>query len=227
MTTPDLTLYYVIHRAMKGDAERLARSVAAMEPGDRRRAAAAGRWYDGYLHELHEHHTIEDEFFFPALAARVPVFADQLWRVDAEHHSLGELLDGTEKALAALADAAEPWEGAHAEAVEVTRALADLLHEHLTFEDDDILPLFTRHMDAEEYEAIEKRAMGKPDLKLLLFTVPWVVDWATDEEFGPIFDAAPGVMKVIWYLRRGAYARLSRKVFAGVAKDDLARAARR
>jgi hypothetical protein len=213
-TTPDLTIYHVVHRAMKADAARLANAVAGVDPGDTGRAAAFERWFDGYLGELHHHHTVEDELFFPALVEKVPVFADQVPRIDRDHARLDELLEWNTTALRDLAAGPRSWSDAHAEATRSTYELAKLLDEHLGFEDDDVLPLFTRHFTADEYHVLDEQAAKHPGIKQLLFTIPWAIDAATDDERDNAFEATPLVFKLLWYVRRRPYARLARTVFA-------------
>lgn len=212
---PDLTLYRVVHRGMENDAQRLARAVTTMDPGDHRRAVAALRWFQGYLGELHDHHTIEDEVFFPALVEKVPVFADQVPRVDREHALLDEVLERSGVALRALADGDALWTTAKREAVASTETLAELIRDHLAFEDDDVLPLFTRHFTAEEYAELEEQAVGNPNVRQLLFTIPWVISAASDEERARAFATTPFVFRLMWHIRRRPYRRLADTVFAG------------
>lgn len=219
--TPDLSLYYVVHRAMKGDAARLARAVAGAVDEDQGRALAFEQWYEGYVGELHDHHLIEDEFFFPALVAKVPVFDDQIPRIDRDHARLDELLEWTRASLRDLANGREPWSRAQAEASRATRELSDLLDTHLDFEDDDVLPLMAENFTLDEYEELEKMATSNPKFKQLLFTIPWAVDWATDEERIATFEKTPAVFRMLWRIRRRPYARLAGKVFHGVPKPAV------
>ena len=86
---PDLTLYKLIHKGMRGDTARLAAAVAGLTEADRSaRMPAIVRWYEGFFRDFELHHAAEDDIFFPALAERLPVFADRMARLDAEHHVL-------------------------------------------------------------------------------------------------------------------------------------------
>lgn len=210
---PDLTLYRVVHRGMQGDAARLAHAVATLEPGDHRRVAAFGRWYRGYVGELHDHHEIEDDIIFPVVAHKVPSFTDATARIDREHALLAELLDRTDAALTALADG-DSWGRAAVEANTSTAALRDLLDRHLGFEDDEILPLIEQVFTSAEYAELEEQAGGKATPRQLLFTIPWAIDWATDAEREHAFATTPTVFKLLWRARRGSYARLTDRVFA-------------
>src|SRR5262245_28120283 len=78
---PDLTMFTLVHRAMRRDADRLARAVTGLGDGDAARARALRRWYGGYRAELTGHHRIEDELWFPLLAERVPTYGEHTDRI--------------------------------------------------------------------------------------------------------------------------------------------------
>ena len=214
MQLPDLTNYHVLHRGMRLDSTRLAGAVAALAEGERStRGPALARWYAGYYGELHEHHTIEDEIFFPAILERVPVFDGQLDRIEAEHHRLEEVLVETRARLARLGDPAVDWPVASAEAADVTTELRDLLDLHLDFEDADVLPLFVRHFGREEYEDLDERAKKHIKLGQLTFTIPWAVEAATAEERSRMMTTAPLAFKLLWHATRRRYDRMAREAF--------------
>jgi hypothetical protein len=216
MSAPDLTLFTLIHRLMREDAARLAGAVAGLtEPARATQGAALARWYAGYLDELHDHHHIEDHIFLPAMAAKVPAAAPHVTRIDADHLVLDELLTRTTNALGRVADVSVDFTTAHAEATDAARALRDLIEGHLSFEDIEVLPVFAAHFSGEEFEALEKQAMGKPNLKHLAFTLPWVVDGATPAERSHIFASAPFAFKVLYYATRRRYRRTRAVAFAG------------
>jgi hypothetical protein len=216
MSAPDLTLFTIIHRLMRQDAARIADAVAGLtEPARTSQGVALARWYGGYLNELHDHHHIEDDIFLPAMAAKVPEAAAHVTRIDADHLVLDELLTRTTNALRRVADPAVDFATAHAEATDAARALRDLIDTHLAFEDTEVLPVFTAHFSGEEFEALEKQAMGKPDLKHLAFTLPWVVDGATPAERAQIFASAPFAFKLLYHATRRRYRRMSATAFAG------------
>jgi hypothetical protein len=209
---PDLTLYKLIHKGMRGDTARLAAAVRNLTEADRAaRTPAMVRWYAGFFHDFELHHAAEDDIFFPALAERVPVFADRLDRLDAEHHVLLSALTTVREALGALVDPEVDWRSVRDDAV---HAIADADNEitmHLDHEDADVLPLFVQHMSKIEYNEIGERALKAASPKSLLFSVPWVMSQAEGEERTRIFRDAELPMKIIWYATRGRYARLAER----------------
>jgi hemerythrin-like domain-containing protein len=214
MEAPDLTLFGVIHRAMRDDAARLADAVERIGEGERvARAAALSRWYTGYLAELHEHHTIEDSIFYPDLVERVPATASMIQRIDADHAQLDDLLQRTTVALERLANPHTTFRLAHGEAVGVTRALSDLIDAHLGFEDTDLVPLFGVHYTAAEYRALEGQATKNPKLGLMLFTIPWVMAAATPDEQKRMLAEVPFFFRAVWWASRGRYRRMDAAAF--------------
>jgi len=214
MDTPDLSTYLILHRGMRYDAARLAAATSAVTEHERtRRGPALARWYAGYNAELHEHHTVEDEIFFPAILERLPVFDSQLDRIEAEHHRLDGLLQHTTTTLDALGDPAVDWPRAAAEAVEQHAQLGGGLDGHLGFEDDDVLPLFVEHFGREEYEALDEQARKSIKLGALTFTLPWLMEAATSPEQQKLLGGAPLAFKLLWYATRRRYHRMAGAAF--------------
>ncbi len=209
---PDLTMYKIIHRGMRADTTRLATAVAALTEADRaKRMPKLERWYSGFFHDFELHHSAEDELFFPALAERVPVFADRLARLDAEHQTLEAALVTVGEAVRGLADPEVSWSSVHGDAIDALRVAQSELTIHLDHEDEHVLPLFVAHMSKIEYDEIAERALKRQPASQLTFAVSWVMSNANDAERRRILDEAPLPLKVVWYLNRGRYARLAKR----------------
>jgi hypothetical protein len=156
--------------------------------------------------EIVAHHTVEDELFFPALVERVPEAARHVTRTDADHHHLDELLAACTAAIGRMAEG-----GDATEAATLLIEVADHLDEHLDFEDAEVLPLFERHFTAEEYQALDAKAVEHVGIgKQAAFTVPFVVSYTTAAEFERMLAEAPRPMRVLWRLTRRRHARLAR-----------------
>ena len=99
----DLTIMLAAHRAFRRDLTRLARAAAAAEPADpaKRQSVAAG--WELFKHELHLHHTAEDEIIWPALRPRLAHSEHALSVLDAmeeEHARIDPLLAAVDAAFA-------------------------------------------------------------------------------------------------------------------------------
>lgn len=211
-TTPDTTTYYLVHRALRRNARRLADATATYDRPDPRRTRALVRWCRGFIEELHCHHTIEDDAMFPALVARVPEAAELIARTDAEHATMDEIFVRMEAGLTTLA-AGGPVQGLH----EAARDLADLLDDHLAFEDAEVIPVFEQHFTAEEYRKLDDEAMEILGVsKQALFTVPFIITEATPEEHAHLWADAPAPFKAIHLACRGRYQRLTERALGPV-----------
>lgn len=222
---PDLTVYRLIHRGMRADTARLATAVAGLDESDRRRMPAVTRWYGGFLQEFELHHSAEDELFFPALAERLPEFADQMARLDAEHHTLEAALLAVGEALGQLADPNVSWRSVKGDAVDAPRVADRELTLHLDNEDANVLPLFVEHMSAIDYEEIGDRALKRTTPKHVLFAVPWLMRQADEDEGRKLRAGAPLPIKIIWYATRGRHARLTRRALGDAVDVAMSAAA--
>jgi hypothetical protein len=215
-TTPDLSFYFAIHRKMRSDIARAAVAVATATEADRAgRLVPLVRWTAGFTHELVEHHFVEDRFFFPELRRRVPAAAAVLDALDAEHHVLDDLLDRWPDAISGLARRRAPFGPAHQQAVEVTQGLANVLGPHLDREDADVLPLFWRHMDGSEYDALQQAAIDGGKKRGLGFVVPWNASCVEGAEREALLARAPLPMRVLLRLTERRHQRLVAAAFPG------------
>lgn len=211
MTTPDLTTYRGVHLALRLGARRLALALADDHPLDHRRLRAIARYWHGYSTEVVLHHTIEDDVIFPALAQQVTVFDRHAERVDRDHLALDHLMEAATTALSALREQATP--AGRALAASAFRELADHMDEHLSFEDDDVLPLIERHFDATEYLELEAEANRRLGVgRQAAFTVPFVLEAATPADRAHMLAHAPKAFAVLHRLTRRSHARLLQRV---------------
>lgn len=216
--TPDLTIYRLIHRGMRADTARLASAVRSLTEAERtRRVPDIERWYKGFLTEFKGHHTVEDDIFFPALADRLPEFADRMGRLDAEHHRLESALVGVEEAVKALADPDVSWREVHGDAVEALVAADMELTLHLDHEDVDVLPLFVAHMSQIDYDELGERAQKQQGFANMAWTLPWLMSQTTTDEETLMRTEAPLPLKLLWYATRGRYDRLTRRALGQFA----------
>lgn len=211
---PDLSHYRAIHRTLRAANEMLVTGIDGLPAASPRPAIASAlqRWYTGYRGELGGHHDLEDRLFFPALAERVPSFTDYAATLDADHQRIDELMDSVGEELDRLTSGSS-WPQARTDALAAAIELRDLLARHLDVEDRDILPMFERHFEADEYAQIEKEAMSTVSGRQALFTVPWFMAMAPPEAAAHTLATAPLALKVVYRLTRRRYARLEVAAF--------------
>ena len=211
----DISDYMAIHAMIRRSTRAFAIAVSSTGVLDRRRAVALDRYWKGYAGELHTHHTVEDEIFMPALAERVPAVAPYIGRVDGDHHELDLLIEAGHAAFGAL------YAGSNGDEVaEIMWALDRLMTEHLDFEDDDIIPLFGRHFDQDEYDALHARAIKVVGVgRQALFTVPFCARWIDATTWTHLYDSAPLPLKVIYRTTRRRHERLTLLALGDAARE--------
>ncbi|MFC4327404.1 nitroreductase/quinone reductase family protein [Streptomyces andamanensis] len=86
---------------------------------------------------LHHHHTGEDTMLFPFLGERYPEHGPVLDRLRAEHVRIAELVERLRRAVSGAGSGDGDAAGARAEVVRLTEEL----EAHLTYEEEQLLPL--------------------------------------------------------------------------------------
>jgi hemerythrin-like domain-containing protein len=191
-TTPDLSIFFWLHRAMRRDSRRL---VATLDGAvSLRRARGLVRWFERFQQVLEHHHAIEDEFFWPALVAADPAADEVTEAMIAEHHQLDQALARTRDALAVLATSGADADrrGAHTAAC----GLRDILATHLDHEEGDTLPRFAA-MPVDEYDALHERAVKSAPMRVSALMAPFVVRYLDDDEFAQLRAKAPAILFVL------------------------------
>jgi hemerythrin-like domain-containing protein len=223
---PDLSTYYSLHRQQRVDLHRFAVAVRTATESDRRgRLRPLARWARGFAGELDIHHKVEDDIFFPALRERVPSADAVLARLDDDHRDLEPRIERLASGAADLANPHVPFAPIHEEMTAVASDLHAFLTRHLDVEDEDLLPLFYRHFNAAEYDALHERAQRLTPKSSLAFAVPWFVAALDDEGRERVRAAAPRSMRLLYRLTRRSHARLVDRAFGSIqpASDNQAR----
>lgn len=207
----------VAHRIIRADLARLTRLVddvaGRRQRLDRRRAEALVRYLDLFADSIHHHHTLEDDLLWPVLTAAVGDAID-LGELEEDHGALDPELDRVRAAARHLRESPADEEAAMVLA-ERLAGLRQLLEEHMTEEDEVVLPAITEHLSAEQWKDIERKAARSGGR--LSFELPRVCDAATPEEFAQLVGATNRVL--IGLARRltvPRYRRLESSVFGPV-----------
>jgi hypothetical protein len=83
------------------------------------------------------------------------------------------------------------------------------MDDHLDFEDEDLVPLFARHFTASEYDELTQAAMKGLSFSQALFSVPFIMHWATPADRAKLLVDAPLPLRVVFRLTRRRHARLT------------------
>jgi hypothetical protein len=142
----------------------------------RRRSVAAG--WDLFKHELHLHHTAEDEVIWPVLRPRLARSEHALSVLDAmeeEHERIDPLLAAVDAAFA------QRREDALADVID---ALVTTLTGHLAHEERDGLPLIGVALTAAEWRGVGFKIARRNGLSEGGEMFAWMLDGAADSGRG-------------------------------------------
>jgi iron-sulfur cluster repair protein YtfE (RIC family) len=189
----DFTLMYVTHDAFRRDLSRLRR--AAVE--GRTDSVGVRDGWANFKHQLHVHHTAEDEALWPRVEAASVGRADAaaiLAAMAAEHARLDPLLDAVDTALEQRAAdlTADP-----AELADVVTDLETALGAHMQHEEDAALPLIQEVLTPKDWATFGRTIARKQKLSGAAAYVPWAIDGAAEDQRAAFFTAMPAPVKVL------------------------------
>jgi len=199
-----------VHRVFRRESALMPRLVQAVPDGNTQQAALIAEVFRDYQLGLHIHHTGEDTFVWPLLLARVDLDANMVLRMEPEHQALADSMEAAGRALPAWAAAPSA-----ATAGPVLAALSthrDVLCEHLTDEETNILPLIEEHLTVAEWARLgEHFAKTAPPNKRLFF-LGALLEEADPEERAIMLGALPPPARLAWRLigRRQYTRRITR-----------------
>lgn len=210
---PETQQMKVIHQALTREFALFPGLVAAVAAGDTARAGLVADHLALILGMLHEHHEAEDELLWPVLRARVPLEAELIDRMEAQHQLIAALVDAVESTLPRWRESA-----GFPERADLVHHLADLdkvLGEHLALEESEVLPLIHEHLTVAEWLAPQRHAMthGPSGLKVKLLLAGVVLEGASPREQAWFLGEMPPPARVMWrFLGAKQYANHVRAV---------------
>lgn len=209
----DHTVLLLVHRAMLTDAARFADLLTDLAreglPIPARRAVAIRDYLLAFGTELHEHHSRENDVAWPLVAASAGATVD-LAPLTENHPILAQLIDSM--AVTAHAFAADP--SVHAQRLATSlRELSDLLHEHVSEEERDVLPVISQYVSVPDWTAAEDRMRAGMSLRHLAWVLPWIARFATPQELAHVLAKGGAVFRLLLALTRGGYRRRERLIF--------------
>lgn len=146
----------IVHRLFRREFNRAPRLILGVAEGDTERAELIGSYLADIAAGLHHHHHAEDELLWPKLLDRVSLQAALIHRMEAQHERLGELLARVDELLPLWRTRAEA--PVRDELADLIARASSALDEHLSEEENEVLPLVAEHLSPPEWEAIGKRA---------------------------------------------------------------------
>jgi hemerythrin-like domain-containing protein len=162
----------IVHAALRRDLRRTQEVLRG--PVTARRRAAMVSQLRFLLHQLHEHHTAEDEVIWPAVLRDHPDLAELAHTMEAEH-------DRLDWALARFAAALDTWcgTGDPADRGAVRRAAHDVsvvLEPHLLHEEQEAMPVLAQRLTAKQWKRIDRKLHGMSRPSVMARQLFWLLD---------------------------------------------------
>lgn len=202
-STQHLTMNTVIHAAFRRTLARFDAALASFPAGSQARADELNRVWGFFDHELHLHHSFEEEYFWPALQ-ETDADLSALEDLDGEHQAMREALGVATEAMAALM--ATPTAEQAAAARGAVATLSEVLLAHLAHEERDLEPISAAYADAPSM----KKALSqvkKAHMRTMGSMVEWLRDGATPEDVAGLHHEIPRPVASLFALVQGRHYR--------------------
>jgi hypothetical protein len=157
-----------VHAALRRDCADLVAASIAREPLDDRLAL--------FDRVIGAHHHGEDAVLLPLLRSREPAITDVSERVEEQHVRLDAAIH---RLRAIAADRRTDVDG--------IVALAELLEDHLSLEEQRILPVWVASLSPADHEQFGRRLRRATPWRDIAVVVPWLLD-AVPDSFRPIAE---------------------------------------
>ena len=219
----DLAIMLAAHNAFRRDLTRLARAAAAADLSDpaKRQSVAAG--WELFKHELHLHHTAEDEIIWPVLRPRLAHSENALSVLDAmeeEHERIDPLLAAVDAAFHGVSEGpagsgASPGVvpprqhsespgvvplGQHSEdrLADVIDVLVSTVTGHLAHEERDGLPLIGVALTGAEWRGVGRKIARKNGLSNGGEMFAWMLDDVGRQDAAATLRALPPPLRLLY-----------------------------
>jgi len=196
LTEPtDMHDMVVVHRVFRRELRSIPELLLGTRAGDLERAAVVVGHARLILSGLHLHHTGEDDLLWPLVLQRAALSAEIVERMQAQHASVGELIERLDVVLARWETEARPAVAKEA------AALMDRLHgivvEHLDDEERTILPIASEIITPEEWAAVGEHGVAKMSRAELPLMFGAVLEDASITERRQMLQALPLPARVL------------------------------
>lgn len=203
---PDTHEMVVVHRVFRREFRLLPDLVGRVGEGNTARAKELAEHAGDLLGGLHHHHHTEDELLWPPLLREARPHADLVHRMENQHQDLAALLAEINPLLPVWAADARPVD--RDRLADQLRKVSLLLDEHLSEEEQEILPLVREHLTVAQWEALGKRgAEALDDKRKRLIFLGMVLEDCTPAEERDFLTRLPGIVRLLWrFVGRRQYA---------------------
>lgn len=206
----DVRDMYMAHTMIRREFGLLPQLVRDVEPYDIRRSEVVGAHAELVCGFLHFHHEGEDVILWPLLQQRGGAEAEAIVPLMEEQHHTIEAANS--QALRLLPQWRSTAHGGHELAEALDRLLAALL-EHMTMEEQRILPLAEKYVTAAEWKQLGEHSMSEVPKKALPLAFGMAMYEGDPEVIKAVLAEAPPPARLILpFLAPRLYARHAKRV---------------
>jgi hemerythrin-like domain-containing protein len=187
------------HRAFRRELHNAPALIGGVEAGDTKRSALVADHLGYILDGLHHHHAAEDELLWPPLHTRVPTSDAKIQQMENAHAAIAESIETVQTVRTSWRTS--PGPELAAELIAATEDLSARVDTHLEDEEQNILPLISQHITADEWEEVVKRgAEFLPKNKLALVFLGLTLQNLTPDEQRQFLAGIPTAARILWKL---------------------------
>jgi hemerythrin-like domain-containing protein len=212
----DQTGMYVMHHALRRDFARFAGAVESTPVAEHEVWTALEQRWVAMADVLHHHHSAEDAELWPLLQQHAEATGDEadlqlLADMEAEHAHIDPALANVRDAFASMSR--HPCTD-HRNALGIRLGAAhELLLAHLAHEEKHALPMLQRTLSEEENKAFEKAVEKRYPMRLIPFTLSWVMDELPVDARERLLESTPPGYGLLLRIVRRRYERGERLAF--------------
>ena len=188
--------YYVTHRALRKDTDRIKTISSKFDQYsvvDWKKIAA---WFDYHGKMVYYHHHGEDVYFFPWIKQRSSRFSAQLQKMDDEHKALDRFMEKMKNLFSGLRSGQSiSREEFNMTTIAYTMLLINHLDEEEVFVEDALKEFKTEEIFTAEAQYLKQMPQEQKSGSL-----PWMVDVMQPEEREAFFSITPFFVKWIYSL---------------------------
>jgi len=149
---------YAVHDALRHALRDAPGQLGTVNEADKDRASRLADYLGEVLWLLHAHHAGEDELLYPLLEQRAPEHNELFARMAAQHASVSESQETASTSLERFGLSASLDD--RRAAADACASLLAVVDEHLTNEENDVLPIAAHVLSAPEWGALPGHALS-------------------------------------------------------------------
>jgi Hemerythrin HHE cation binding domain len=190
----------IVHDMFRREFALMPGLVRGVVAGDRDRAQIIGDHIEGAAGLLHIHHVLEDNNVWPLLLDRCgESVAPLVELMEGQHQQVAAAVHQVDEALSVWLDS--PFAGSRRALVDVLDRLILVVKEHLSTEEDRVVPLMEQHITAAEWNESLKNESAAVDPHHLPLTLGMLMYEGDPESVERVIatmsaDAGPGVRQL-------------------------------